>query len=62
MTVFETGLLVLLVFTCVYIVIDRVCKCIEQGRMARCHIETLKHGSSVESNDVQEGTNNGRHR
>lgn len=35
MTLFETALLVVLIYICVFGIVNRICKCIEQAAMAK---------------------------
>lgn len=42
MNSFEIGLLSVVIFVCVYTLIDRICKCIEQCALGKSYTEFLK--------------------
>lgn len=48
MSSFEIGLLSVVIFVCVYALVDRVCKCIEQCALGKSYQEFIKMHSELE--------------
>ena len=55
MTIFQYTLLIVVIFICVYTLVDRICKCIEHCATAKAYGEFRKAGSMTKMDDVEAG-------
>lgn len=55
MTIFQYTLLIVVIFICVYTLVDRICKCVEHCATAKAYGEFRKAGSMTKMDDVEAG-------
>ena len=56
MSIFEILLIIIVTYACSYVIVNRICSCVEQCNIGEAYKEYIKLSKDGESNEEEPGT------